>query len=404
MIWMKNGIFKGVLVAIVSAFTITLSAQSDSTRFDRPSLCLMMIAHPEQAFGKEIEIVFREMDMPERFNDHSLGVRVVKFPSDDPDKTVDNILGFANHAQLAKKMVAKWFSRDKQSGTFSTDYLINRGYYNATKQEVIISQGTIRGWALLGDAGEKLVNRTFLVMCDYTYNRAYSSQDNSENKQKLSNTKLDMDDANAVDEFNNHLYQRDNRLRNFDITCTSYLFQLQWTDSVANIFYLNHYTETPDPMKGNAFNHDHTTYALSYLGSCTDSESVTNENGQYNNQQLIKKACIRLRDKNLSTLQHAHPEFRIKAPLVGVDPIKAYIGRKEDVKPGSRYEALELQVKKDGTYDYKRIGVIQPISDKIWDNRYMATDDIISDLDATYFKKISGGEFYPGLLIREIDK
>lgn len=404
MIWMKNGIFKGALVAIVSAFTITLSAQSDSTRFDRPSLCLMMIAHPEQAFGKEIEIVFREMDMPERFNDHSLGVRVVKFPSDDPDKTVDNILGFANHAQLAKKMVAKWFSRDKQSGTFSTDYLINRGYYNATKQEVIISQGTIRGWALLGDAGEKLVNRTFLVMCDYTYNRAYSSRDNSENKQKLSNTKLDMDDANAVDEFNNHLYQRDNRLRNFDITCTSYLFQLQWTDSVANIFYLNHYTETPDPMKENAFNHDHTTYALSYLGSCTDSESVTNENGQYNNQQLIKKACIRLRDKNLSTLQHAHPEFRIKAPLVGVDPIKAYIGRKEDVKPESRYEALELQVKKDGTYDYKRIGVIQPISDKIWDNRYMATDDIISDLDATYFKKISGGEFYPGLLIREIDK
>lgn len=131
---------------------------------------------------------------------------------------------------------------------------------------------------------------------------------------------------------------------------------------------------------------------------------MTNENEQYNNQQLIKKACIRLRDKNLSTLQHAHPEFRIKAPLVGVDPIKAYIGRKEDVKPGSRYEALELQVKKDGTYDYKRIGVIQPMSDKIWDNRYMATDDIISDLDATYFKKISGGEFYPGLLIREIDK
>lgn len=403
MIWMKNGIFRCALVAIVSGFTITLSAQSDSTRFDRPSLCLMMIAHPEQAFGKEVEMVFREMDMPERFNDHSLGVRVVKFPSEDPSKSVNNILSFANQTQLAKKMVAKWFSRDKQSGTFSTDYLIDRGCYNATKQEVIISQGTIRGWALLGDAGEKLIHHTFLVMCDYTYHRAYSSQDNSENKQKLHTTKLDMANAKTVDEYNNHLYQRDNRLKNFDITCTSYLFRLQWTDSVSNIFYLNHYTESPDLTKAKAYNQDNTTYTLSYVGSCTDSESVYNTSGQYDNQQLIKKACIRLRDKNLSTLQHAHPEFRIKAPLIGVNPIKAYIGRKEDVKPESRYEVLELQFKKDGTYEYKRIGVIQPIRDKIWDNRYMATDNIDSDLDATYFKQISGGEIYPGLLIREMD-
>lgn len=403
MIWMKNGIFKLALGIIVCNLAITLYAQSESTRFDRPSLCLMMIAHPEQAFGKEIEIVFREMDMPERFNDHSLGVRVVKFPTEDPSKTVNNILSFASQTQLAKKMVAKWFMRDKKSGTFSTDFLINRGCYNATKQEVILSQGTIRGWALLDDAGEKLVYHTFLVMCEYSYDREYSSQDNSENKQRLNSAKLDLSNANTVDEYNNHKYQRDNRLKKFDITCTSHLFRLQWTDSVSNIFYLNHYTESADASKENAFNQDNTTYTLSYVGSCTDSESANNSNGRYDNQQLIKKVCIRLRDKNLSTLQHAHPEFRIKAQLVGINPIKAYIGKKEDVKPDSRYEVLELQFHKDGTYEYKRIGVIQPISDKIWDNRYMATDDIQSDLDATYFKKISGGELYPGLLIREMD-
>ena len=41
----------------------------------------------------------------------------------------------------------------------------------------------------------------------------------------------------------------------------------------------------------------------------------------------------------------------------------------------------------------------------IWDNRYMAAEECAPNatIGATTFKKISGGDFFPGMLIREID-
>ncbi|MCC8154323.1 MAG: hypothetical protein LIP01_08970 [Tannerellaceae bacterium] len=53
---------------------------------------------------------------------------------------------------------------------------------------------------------------------------------------------------------------------------------------------------------------------------------------------------------------------------------------------------------------YKRAGIIQPVKGKIWDNRYLAVEEEFegATLTATEFKKVSGGTFCPGMLIREI--
>lgn len=408
MIWMKNGISnKGIALLLWGVMSfLYVNAQTDSVRFDRPSLCLIMIAHPEQAFGNELEVVFKEMDMPERFNDHSLGVRVVKFPNDDPKNMPDNILRFANHAQIAKKMVAKWFNRDKQSGCFNTHMLQERSMYNATVQDFDLATQTIQGKALLADAGEKLINHTFLVMCEYTYDRKYSTKENSSagtGHHKMKSSTIDMSDAQSVEDYNAYLNERDNRLNQFNLTCTSYLFKLNWNDSVANTFYLRYYTDRQDEEKAKNFTQDKSTFTLSYVGSCTNKEEGNNSAGLLTNQQLIKQVCIRLRDKNLIALQHAHPEFRIKAPIVTNDPLKVYIGLKEDVRPESRYEVLMPEYTKNGIYKYNRVGVIQPVINKISDNRYSVADNSNPDIEPTTFKQISGGTIYPGMLVREIE-
>lgn len=58
----------------------------------------------------------------------------------------------------------------------------------------------------------------------------------------------------------------------------------------------------------------------------------------------------------------------------------------------------------NGRIEYKRVGIIKPMPGKIWDNRFMAIDDKTenSDLEYTTFEKVSGGDFYSGMLIREI--
>jgi len=50
------------------------------------------------------------------------------------------------------------------------------------------------------------------------------------------------------------------------------------------------------------------------------------------------------------------------------------------------------------------VGVIRPVKDKIWDNRYMAAEEKAENatLGFTTFEKVSGGSFYPGMLIREM--
>lgn len=408
MTWMENGIFKRYITLFflgVMSF-LSVSAQTDSLRFDRPSLCLMMIAHPEQAFGNELEVVFKEMDMPERFNDHSLGVRVVKLPNDNPKNMPDNILRFAKHAQIAKKMVSKWFNRDKKTGCCDTYLLQERGMYNATEYDLALAKQTTRGKALLADAGEKLINHTFLVMCEYTYERKYSSRENtttySSPKEQKTRT-VDMTNEQAIEDYNAYINQRDNQLERFELSCTSYLFKLNWNDSIANIFYLNYYINQFDAEKSQAFLQDNSTFTLSYVGCCTNKEIGNNTSGKLSNQQLIKQVCIRLRDMNLIALQHAHPEFRIKAPVATIDPLQVYIGLKEDVRPNSRYEVLIPELTKNGTYKYDRVGIIQPISNKICDNRYSVVDENKSAIEATTFKQISGNTIYPGMLVREIE-
>ena len=109
-------------------------------------------------------------------------------------------------------------------------------------------------------------------------------------------------------------------------------------------------------------------------------------------------------DENVADLQKKYEQFKIKAPIVSVEPaIKVEIGLKEGITEDSRFEVLEAQ-EKDGRVVYKRVGTVRPVKGKIWDNRFMAAEEMAygADFGATTFKKESGGDFYPGLLIRQI--
>ena len=119
---------------------------------------------------------------------------------------------------------------------------------------------------------------------------------------------------------------------------------------------------------------------------------------------MIRKACQRALDENVADLQKKYEQFKIKAPIESVEPeIKVRIGMKEGITSESRFEVLEAQ-DDNGRVVYKRVGTIRPVPSKIWDNRFMAAEENAygADFGATTFKKESGGDFYPGLLVRQI--
>lgn len=389
--------------------------QDTSYKYERGSLDMMMIRHPNLSYNNEIEYVFSKMKIPDRFNDHDLGVRVVQF-AEDRDQ-VKNIQSFINQVQLGKKLVAKWFDRNKETKGFDMNLVKDRGNYNATSIDVKLAKNQTRNLAIIEDAGEELIPHTYLVMNDIFYvdksNKWQVVKDWANITTRLAETYAGASDNTTLQKENpfesslSWMYSGllDN-IKGFKVTITSYLFRLKWNDDISQQFYNQFYTEYPnvDSSKVRDFNNNKSLFTMEYVGCVKNTSSKTVLYGVKTNEELITKVCTRALDKNIADLQHQFSDFRIKAPLVSVSPLKAYIGMKEDVSNDSKYEVLEKQTDEKGKQVYKRVGIIKPIKNKIWDNRFMATEEGSKDasLNATEFQKISGGDFLPGMLIREI--
>lgn len=96
----------------------------------------------------------------------------------------------------------------------------------------------------------------------------------------------------------------------------------------------------------------------------------------------------------------------IRTPIISVDgdSIMVPIGMKEEVDQMSKFEVLEVVQYANGMMVYRRVGVVRPVENMIWDNRYMAAEEQAdgATLMTTTFRAVSGSNFYPGMLIREI--
>lgn len=403
-----------ILFLLMSGIFSLASAQNDTAyKYDRGSLCMIMIEHPNYAFNKEIAYVFSKMDIPKRFNDHNLGVHIVRFAEDKYHKDqIENIKSFTKQVNLGNKFVAKWFNRNKKTGCFNMDLIKERGNYNATIIDVNLAKSQTRKLSILEDAGENLISHTYLVMHDITYiNKADRMQTisnvlavTSMVAQSVYTIKGDDEMAASLGDLSNATQDILENIKGFRVKVTSYLFRLNWNDTIAQEFYSQMYTESPnDNNKIEKFKNSD-LFKLEYVGSVTNTSSTTSFYGIKTGEEMITKVCTRALDKNIADLQHEFADFRIKAPLISTSPIQAYIGMKEDINANSRYEVLEKVTDTDGNISYKTVGVIKPIKDKIWDNRCMAslenTDE--SKLKATEFKQVSGGTLLPGMLIREI--
>ena len=396
------------IILTLSFLAHTSYAQNDEDfKYMRGSLCIMMVEHPTLEFNEQIEKAFEKMPIPNRFNSHELGVRILSFPNSDDQ--LANLKIFSNENQLAKRIVSKWFGRDKNTGAFNINLLKERGHYSATKIDVKAAMAQQRGMAVLEDLGENLISHTYWVVNDIKYvnqgNFFKSVKDvASFAKDAVGNKTTSLEETLGIDFEDSAIDLLDN-VKGFRVKITSHLFRLKWDEETSNTFYNEYYTETPeeDADKVSGFKGDKDLFKMEYVGSVTSTSSKTSVLGVTTNEQMIRKVCARALDKNIADLQHKFADFRIKAPLISVEPLKAYVGMKEDINEKSRYEVLEAVPDERGVTTYKRVGLIKPIKDKIWDNRFMADEEKTTEaaLDGTLFEKISGKDFYPGMLIRE---
>ena len=380
-----------MLILVVIA-PISVWSDGNQWSYRRNSLCSIMIGHPEYKFSEELEKMYRDIPMPERFNDHNLGVRVIEFgPSDKNDQT-DNINNFIEKVALPQKIVNRWFSRDKRTGAFNMNLVRERGAYDANIGDVQIAQKTLRGMALLEDAGEELIPNTYVVFNDIIYN----SRSGVGSILKMFGSVY----MGNIDGVQSSMQE----IGGFKVTIRSYLYRLVWDDNIATTFYNDYYFEEGREEQKIIAYQSSNLFKLQYVGVTESTESKTSFAGVKNPAEELRKILGRTIDKNLSDLMHKYPDFRIKAPMISADPLMADVGIKEGIDESSEFEVLMPEYNQKGQLQYKRCGIVRPKKGRIKDNRYMVSiqDGIDSSFEATEFEIVNGKDFIPGMLIREL--
>jgi hypothetical protein len=408
----------------------TALAQND-TKYRRSSIYSLMVKHDKQTFADDIGKVFLEMPVPDKYNNHDLSVKIVSVS----DKKLDGNAGiteFLDRNMIASRLVGKWFNRDVLTGQCDMQLIKDRGLYNASEFDKNLASRSQRRTALLEDAGEELIGNTFVIVNDIRYiDRSKGSavvgiilkvigaglqgMQDAQARKVANNNRLSrynrynrsISQGPSVAESFNDLAEKAESYKGFNVKIHSYLYRLVWDDETASRFYNDAYTDSNnDDMKRANFERQRGSYRLEYVGEQESSGSKISFLGIKEEEPMlmVRKACQRALDENVANLQRNFDVFKVKVPLAQTDPITVPIGRKEGVNDQSKYEVLEVIEDENGRTKYKRVGTIMPQKGKIWDNRFMAAEERAQgyDLGVTTFRKVSGGTFYPGMLIREI--
>ena len=417
-----------------------IAAQAQSNlEYRRNSLATMLVYHPEDEFGGEIYKAFDSLPIPDKYDDHTIaGMRIInnrsiwglqrrdsgyfkatyghQLTAQELQKNAQHTEDLLNQKQMAKYMVAKWFGltgSTVEEATFNTKLIQSRGQYNANDVDVALALQTTRGLASLSDAGEELLHNTFVLVNDITYITAEQEAAAAKAAMSIIGGILDgLTGGSGGRDLAKAAGQIADSFTGFKVKTHSYLYQLEWNDSIAAIFYQFHYTGTPNPEKIRAFLNDETTYRLKYVAHEYEFDKKSVLKGKYERTELVRTICARSMDKNIVALAKQYEDFKVKTPVYSVltnkngktEGYAAKIGMKEGITENSKFQVVQrLQDPETGKTKYKYVATVKPKKGLIWDNRYNA---VLEEADGatlpyTTFVKTAGGEILPGMLLIE---
>ena len=395
---------KHLFILSILLTTNTFYAQQSSeinVKYRRSSLYTLMVHDPSTQYADVIKNSFEKGPIPEKFNDHILGDRVIS-KNTDVDQTA-NINTYLETNNIAKQLVAKWFNRSPNGG-FNMDLVKSRGSYDASVLDIATAKSSKRGLDMLADAGEELIKNTFVLVNDFKY---ISKEEVAEKAKGWMNSLGSMASLAGVSSTSTITLVADTGLtvagKGYVVKTTAHLYKLDWNDEIAAIFYNDYWADdkTITDEKRKAFD-ESTIFKLNYIGSDNSWADVQSSIfTQKTEEELIEKSTVKAVDAVIVKLQKEHDEFKTKTPLFSGEPITAKIGLKEGISEKSKFDVLEQQMDEEGKTKYVVVGAVKvDTTFPIWDNRYGAQEENPENtVDKTHFKKVSGKEFYPGMLI-----
>ncbi len=374
----------------------TTSTQTEE-KYSRISISYLLLDVGSGQFYNVARNAFLRPEVPDKFDYNSLNNPYIKSPltrSEIDNNAITNpnvpyfvtskVMEALSQGHFANEILSKWFSR-KADGSFGVDLLQQRGLYNATDDAVLTAQASERGMARIKDSGEKLINNTYIMV--YDISDLITMDEYYDRLQKNSKTPIERDKDG------------------FYSLVTSYVFKINFNDSISSYFWQNLWANSGDPdlpTKREAF--DKFEIPLSFVTKVSgDVFSIQNKPGSSavmnarlkTSQELLASLVKIAINQSLTFLENTQNAFQVKTQLLKADPLIAKIGKKEGLRIDQKYFVFEKVQGSTNQIVEKNKGSIR--AKRVVDNRQVSS----GQTQPSQFYQVSGGKLDEGMIIKQ---
>ncbi|MBQ8454302.1 MAG: hypothetical protein IJ537_03020 [Bacteroidaceae bacterium] len=339
----------------------------------------------------------------------------VKVDSISEREYAARILKYFNENKYGNQLVAKWHVKNGESTDNVTAWdnelsvIMSLGMKGLSEEERSNALATGNINQVCGDSENKLLSTTYVCVNDY---RMMTAKEKSATAIALAEVALQFLPGPAQLAGQAAVTAAKiaaEKTKGYFVKTNAYLFKLDWDQSKFDSFYAD-YWDKPAEFNTNA------NYQLKYVGKSSKfaGAGLTMKSG--NVDELTARGALRATDAAFAALQRNYEEFRPMCTLHEEDgKLVAYIGKKEGIKAGDKFNVFLPEEGKDKSITWKQVGTIKVDKKAIWDNSEGAgktiegeAEDVDnkkegeadSSLKYTVFADKPSKKIYGGLMIR----
>jgi hypothetical protein len=369
-----------ILILLV-AFPFLMKAQTAknyvSSEYDRNSVTFIGLDYSENLSEPLIKVLAKQK-APDKYYYNSIPENIIKtgverdsalgFPI---PATEQQLVKWLNDYKVGQQILSVWFNR-QPDGSFNVERLKERGLFNANDNDYMVASASKRGESSLMDMGLQLVNQSYVLVFDY-----YGIKSMAQSYQKSETPE-------------------EKRIMNgFQSELQTFLLKLDFNDSVAAVFFQKYWTTPDDPNReAKAAEFEKAGFPFIFKKRQYTTATATQYNPgqllapkvQKTDEQLMGDMVKMSLESILTSVENQDQNFRVKAMVSDVKPIRAKIGNKEGLKFDQRYFVMENQTNAKGEVTSKRVAVVKSM--KVIDNRKVTSG--LTQPSAFY--QIAGGK------------
>jgi hypothetical protein len=307
------------------------------------------------------------------------------------------ILKYFNEHKIGNQLVAKWHVKDgadvKNVAAWDNELsvimdlgmkgLSEEDRTNAKKSENLIN--------LCAASENKLLSNTYVCVNNY---RMLTAEEKSATAIALAEAALEFLPGPAKIAGNiavTAAKKAAEKTKGYFVKTNAYLFKLDWDQAKFDDFYADKvglwYNPTSFAEKAN--------YQLKYVGKSSKSAGAGMTLKVDKVDALTARGAVRATDAAFAALQRDYEEFRPMCSLhEDGDKLYAYIGTKESIKVGDKFEVFIAEEAKDKTINWKKVGMIKVAKNGVWDNSEGAGQNIDGAAEDGDEKNVENGLQY----------